>query len=445
MAPNSNDRAAVQLTGPTKLNFMTRYWRGEIALPVSYWLVGIAIYVVIATVSYVFGDIMPTLDLSPVQIGFALIAFVVFLATCTTWQAVGLWRSASRYKRTSSSPGWGTAAQMMLLIGVTQSVVVFAKILLPLVVASGNIIVGNNNIPAYQMRLMNGGAELELSGGIPYGTASALKTILDASPSVKIVHLNSIGGIVEEGSKVAAIIRAKGLATYTATSCMSACTVAFLGGQPRFLGNDARLGFHSASYGGLDAKDMPELNGGMHDALATMNVPKWFIDKTLATSAKDMWFPTQQQLLDAGIITKVVDRADYAFSGVDWRKPDAIDKALLETPLYVALKDKDPQSYALIRDRFAEGIRRGSTSLAMLSEVRSVFQGQVLPKYLKAAPDVALVNYWNVQVEEIRYMRVTNPQVCLQYLFPAAQSAPVDLGKFLGADLLGRIGGPRHC
>jgi hypothetical protein len=118
--------------------------------------------------------------------------------------------------------------------------------------------------------------------------------------------------------------------------------------------------------------------------------------------------------------------------------PDAIDKALLETPLYVALKDKDPQSYALIRDRFAEGIRRGSTSLAMLSEVRSVFQGQVLPKYLKAAPDVALVNYWNVQVEEIRYMRVTNPQVCLQYLFPAAQSAPVDLGKFLGADLLAR-------
>jgi hypothetical protein len=50
--------------------------------------------------------------------------------------------------------------------------------------------------------------------------------------------------------------------------------VAFLGGQPRFLGDHARLGFHSTSFGDVDAKDLPELNNSMSNALASMNIPQ---------------------------------------------------------------------------------------------------------------------------------------------------------------------------
>jgi hypothetical protein len=37
---------------------------------------------------------------------------------------------------------------------------------------------------------------------MPVGTADALKTLLDAAPTVKVVHLNSIGGKVAEGFQV---------------------------------------------------------------------------------------------------------------------------------------------------------------------------------------------------------------------------------------------------
>jgi hypothetical protein len=36
---------------------------------------------------------------------------------------------------------------------------------------------------------------VELSGAMPPGTAVALRSLLDAAPAVKLVHLNSDGGL----------------------------------------------------------------------------------------------------------------------------------------------------------------------------------------------------------------------------------------------------------
>jgi hypothetical protein len=87
-----------------------------------------------------------------------------------------------------------------------------------------------------------------------------------------------------------------------------------------------------------------------------------------------MWFPTQRELLAANVITKIVDSSNFASSGInDWQKPDIADKALLSIPLYVGLKEKDPESYALLGDRFADGLRKGNIIVAMEGEIRSVF------------------------------------------------------------------------
>src|SRR5688572_3981728 len=151
---------------------------------------------------------------------------------------------------------------------------------------------------------------------MPPGTAEALRNLLNAAPAVKLVHLNNDGGVVAEGCAVHKLIHERGLTTYTATNCGSACTVAFLGGGQRLLSSNARLGFHSSSYGELDNRHLPKINADLRRKLQRHRVPDWFIEKALTTSAKEMWYPTQEELLRAGVITKIVDPHQFGTSGM---------------------------------------------------------------------------------------------------------------------------------
>ena len=147
---------------------------------------------------------------------------------------------------------------------------------------------------------------------MPYGTANALKAILDAGPDIKVVHLNNGGGWIAEGEKIAQMIRARKITTYTTTECSSACTIAFLGGASRYLSSKGRLGFHSASFGSIDAKDVPEFNVDFRRALRENGVPSSFIDKAMRTASTSMWYPTHKELKTAGIITHSVDAESTA-------------------------------------------------------------------------------------------------------------------------------------
>ena len=60
---------------------------------------------------------------------------------------------------------------------------------------------------------MHNGTEVELSGGMPFGTADALQKLLDAAPAVKLVHLNSMGGRIDEGYQIYKILHDKSLAS----------------------------------------------------------------------------------------------------------------------------------------------------------------------------------------------------------------------------------------
>src|SRR5262249_57665242 len=80
-------------------------------------------------------------------------------------------------------------------------------------------------IPDYTIRVMRNGSELEIAGGFKYGLANDVEKVMQASPGVNVVHLNSIGGRVGEARRLARLIRAKGLTTYTSRQCLSACPI----------------------------------------------------------------------------------------------------------------------------------------------------------------------------------------------------------------------------
>jgi hypothetical protein len=143
-------------------------------------------------------------------------------------------------------------------------------------------------IPPYDVRLLKDGTEMELSGGMPDGTADAVAHVLDGAPWVRVIHLNSMGGRIAEGLKLEGLIRKRALITYSSTSCISACTIAFLAGRERFLATDAWLGFHSTSLK-LGADSFTLGNVEMRKIYRREGLPDKLIDQALATKPGDVW------------------------------------------------------------------------------------------------------------------------------------------------------------
>jgi ATP-dependent protease ClpP protease subunit len=69
-----------------------------------------------------------------------------------------------------------------------------------------------------------------------------------ASLAKAIVAFQSDGGSLVAGITIGEIIRLKAYATLVPENsrCASACAIAWLGGTPRFMGDDAQIGFHAA-------------------------------------------------------------------------------------------------------------------------------------------------------------------------------------------------------
>lgn len=431
---------AVSDTSHTSGNWIVRHWRGELSLPVSYWLIGIATNITMAVLTGLFLAFADQ-DLSPAQIGASLIAFIVTILSLATWQLVGIWRSAGVHYHLKNK-FWGGLARFIVIVSVIHIASEY-KTFGPMIAESVRQIAGHDDTPPYTIRLLRQGTEVELSGGMPAGTADALKTMLDAAPQIKVVHLNSIGGFVAEGEKIRKLIEQRGLVTYTSTQCASACTVAYLGGTSRYLSPRAKLGFHSARFGSLDATEDLDFNSSMTATFRRFGASEAFIKKAFSTPSKDMWYPAHDELLENGIVTELVDANEFGISGatgsIDPRvtRP-SLESALKEYPYVEALKRNEPAYYAKFLEIMTSAIEEGKAVADMQRDIKRLVIVELLPKYLKYGRHSELKAYWNVQLAEMRHLQSTDVQKCVAYILPDLRTSSWDLSRSLPPDLIKR-------
>jgi len=137
------------------------------------------------------------------------------------------------------------------------------------------------------------------------GLGDALEDLLQANPTIKRLELESPGGSVREGLALATLVEAYSLDTAVKTYCDSACTLVFVAGRERILEPDAELGFHRCRsplwYHALLYDD--ENNAKMAHYLESKGVSKAFTDKVITVPSDDMWYPSVEQLLAAGVMT----------------------------------------------------------------------------------------------------------------------------------------------
>ena len=403
-------------------NFISNHWRGLYSLGTSYWLFGFIASIISAIGVLVIQSLFATDDgYQPVLIFFTLMCIWLFVGILTLWQLVGVWRSANRNHEQNRLVGrrasWSGVAKFMVIIGLLRALASFAEAGVPQLQETYRMgFMGDPDLPAYSMRIMRNGTEAEITGGFKYGLTESFKNLLSASPQLKVVHLNSIGGRIGEAIKLNKVIRDAGLKTYVSNFCASACTVAFAGGTQRWLYQSASLGFHGPAFPGMNQAELNASNDAQRSTLVRSGYNAAFVNKALAIPSKDLWRPTIAELSAANVITAVSNGTQFASSGYGGNIQEEVFAEPLSdnVPILGALKDRYPEDFSKILNAYYKSYVDGGTEEDD-NNIARFYSYAAVRKYLETADDQSLRDFGKLLAAELEILQTRDAVQCAKF------------------------------
>jgi hypothetical protein len=283
-------------TPPTRRQgYIARSWRGELSLARAFLVNGIAVTLAVVVIMIVLflGALLVLGEgqvRTEVYVWLALSITVFVVGTpVSVWQLVGLWRSASRHLRMGGLRIFAYGAYA-LVVGLAAYEAW--------------------DIPSVWREYKKAQLLLALDEAVHTDFAVferdgvlSVRAELERNPNIRAVHLTSVGGFIDAGQKIAALIKERGLATYVSDYCKSSCTFAFLAGRERWLGPNGRLGFHSA-IGAFSDDDAVRAMGELY---AQLGMSAETVARVMAVPSQDMWEPSIGELKADGLIDDVVE------------------------------------------------------------------------------------------------------------------------------------------
>lgn len=401
-------------------NYIARHWRGELSLPVSYWINGFLGNIIAV---FVIAGINAGTDIKNVfRPELALLSIILIWFTALSifvWQIVGVWRSAKYYKRTNHTRSWGGVAQFVMVIALFRSIASFGQTGVPQIIEYYKIFAGDEEVGKYAFRVLRDGQELEFSGGITFGAAKEFERFINAMGAVKLVHLSSLGGRISEAQRIGDIIKKNGLNTYVSNGCMSACTIIFLSGRERFIHTNSRIGFHQPDFPGMTDEDRRNAVTREEKRLQELGVSAAFARKANLASPDTMWFPTSSELLSERVATKLVNSSDFAMSGLDpvSLKKEQLNETLSNIEIYESIRTSDPRRYAKILELFENGIQRGRSVSDLKGEIAPLVV-ELFNKSLPYTSDENLLSFARFAIKLLSVYNSDNPSACYFYANP---------------------------
>ncbi|UXH80144.1 hypothetical protein [Roseateles amylovorans] len=406
---------------------VARHFNGDYPLARSYWIHGVLLgtlaQMVLLWLSRASDETLT------VQTGsMVVVALVLIQLSIAAWALIGTWRSAGRHTARGGSAGWALAARVMvgvglvrLLAGVAETAPAMEERLAYL---SGKQVAGG----AATVTPLVGGGVLLLSGGINDGTAMALRSALLRHPNAHTLVLESGGGWVREGTRLAEVIRSHRLNTYVEGVCASSCTIALLAGQERTAGAMAKVGFHAArglgaspSGGGRAGAANPADDSAFGQIYRQAGLPEDFIRRALSTPFESMWFPEFDQLLKAKVLTRVGPGGEWPLMATRFKSREDASAWLKEMP-----------QYGVIAERFPTDYERALTSVWTLSQQQAIDQKllgaarselrRTLDRVRPLSSDALLIDYLALIQDQLRVLQERDARACVGLVFPYSAS-----------------------
>jgi len=239
---------AIEYDDPAE-NYFVRHWRGQLTLPVSYWVNNWGVTALCWGLLIAAGKVLDEFPLR-MQSATVLAAHgVLLIAGC--WCAVGVWRSAKYHAARGGARVWAGVAQFLVVLGAFGTVSNFFLYNLPQIQEHWLIARDLDPLGRIEAQPTRDRQGLVLSGNLGAGSADKIRAVLDQEPDIQTLVLETPGGRVGEAALIAKLVRERKLKTYVENHCESACTVILLAGMDRAVTANARIGFHRASFPGM--------------------------------------------------------------------------------------------------------------------------------------------------------------------------------------------------
>lgn len=286
-------------------NYFVRHWRGELPLPVSYWINGGLLSVVSTGIIISIHEIEQHSLASLRLVAVTTLATLSASALSSIWSMVGIWRSAGHHAARGGAKGWAYVARFLVVMGIVGGLSNLVRTVLPQMRVFGLIAIGQDPIGHFFVSVSPDSRSVIVTGTLREGAAAAITRVIDATPTARWLVLNSNGGRVLEAQQLARTVRARGLDTYVAGQCASACTFVYLAGRTRAASPYARIGFHQPTFVGLNALGQQQITQAMLDDYRAAGLPPEFIRRIAQTPPSQLWYPRSDELLHANVVTEI--------------------------------------------------------------------------------------------------------------------------------------------
>ena len=276
------------------------HWRGNLSLPISFWVNGSFTTVIVALLTLYVSDELDYSDLSEASWLLATLTLYCVSMVIVVWSIVGIWRSATSYQQKGGALKWSLTARLLALLGALGFSSEFSQATLPvfqtLIVRAGIETLG----PPATLKVT--GRTLHIDGTITHKVTERFEALIAQHPDIDQVSISSFGGRTNAGVAIASIISKRKLNTVAVGECSSACTFIFLSGKVRKFDINASLGFHSPKILGLSDLESRLESPAVTEAYQAAGLSEAFISKALSTPSASMWYPSDDILIRQGAV-----------------------------------------------------------------------------------------------------------------------------------------------
>lgn len=389
-------------------NYFVRHWRGQLSLPVSYWVNGWGATAVCVGLMLLAGKYLENISVRGKST--AILGLTALLLLTAVWSAVGAWSSAGHHVSRGGARIWAVAVQVLTVLGIFVTATNFFLYQLPQMREHWLLASGRDPLGQIDIQLSRDGRAIVLSGVLGSGSANKVRAQLEQTPDVTSVVLESGGGRMAEAVDIARLVRERKLNTYVETHCESACTLIFLAGEDRAGTPHAQIGFHRAFFPGMDPKLDAAMTEKMLKQYREAGLSQAFLARVRTTQSTDMWYPTRDELLEA----HVVNRVSAGGETVQARKYESQAYLAFEyagDPIVAAINDHFPGAANAAAAAAWGPHQRGANDAVMWAEARKVILGYY-SKLMRTADDASVRSYLQIRLDQLRAARTVSVETC---------------------------------
>lgn len=232
------------------------------------------------------------------QIAAAAAAFLVIV-----WALLCVWRSVTRLA--AGSRRYGLAAFVKMLAVIVA--IVALDHLLSGMVLRVRILTGRLDPAVADYRVTQQGADVAFVGAITdHAVADVLRLLRD--PAVKVLRIDSRGGLIAPATTLARAIRERGTAVLAEGRCLSSCTLVLAASPQAIMTPTAEIAFHRpAPLAGLTgqapAAALDQATAQYYAGFAAYGLADWALQEM---ARREIWRPSLDQLREMGLIDYVL-------------------------------------------------------------------------------------------------------------------------------------------